>query len=290
MYKLHIVTVVTESKYYFPYLVQSCENNGVKLTVLGYGEKWKGFNWKFKLVLDFLKKLNNNDIICFIDGYDVLCCRKLDEFVSEFLKIKNKTGCKMIVAHEKLFFINKIAKYYFDTCKNLSLNSGTYVAFKDDMFMILNKIYQLNSKDDADDQILLVKYCKMNEQNNNIYIDINNELFLTIAHSLNDIDSHIIYSNNSIKYDNQRPFFIHAPGYGYMDNIIIKLGYADKCNIRNELFYNFFKKKCLLYFFAIVTLQRILIFFIILIFGIILYYFYKTNKVKFKNNKFSKKY
>ena len=39
MDKLHIVTVATESKYYFPYLVESCKQNGKNLEVIGYGEK-----------------------------------------------------------------------------------------------------------------------------------------------------------------------------------------------------------------------------------------------------------
>ena len=77
MLQLYIVTIATESKFYFPYLIKSCEKNGIKLTILGYGEKWKGFNWKFKLVLEFLKKINKNDIVCFIDGYDVICTKNL---------------------------------------------------------------------------------------------------------------------------------------------------------------------------------------------------------------------
>ena len=36
---LHIVTVATESKYYFPYLIESCKRHGKELEVLGYGEK-----------------------------------------------------------------------------------------------------------------------------------------------------------------------------------------------------------------------------------------------------------
>ena len=41
---MHIVTVVTHSENYFPYLVESCKRNGSDLIILGYGEKWLGFN------------------------------------------------------------------------------------------------------------------------------------------------------------------------------------------------------------------------------------------------------
>ena len=47
IHNLHIVTVATHSDYYFPYLKESFKKNGKELTVLGYGEKWKGFNWRF---------------------------------------------------------------------------------------------------------------------------------------------------------------------------------------------------------------------------------------------------
>lgn len=44
---VHVVTVATESKSYFPYLVESCKRHGGQLEVLGMGEKWEGFNWKY---------------------------------------------------------------------------------------------------------------------------------------------------------------------------------------------------------------------------------------------------
>jgi hypothetical protein len=73
MNDIHIVTVATESKYYFPYLVESCKKHGLNLEVLGFGEKWTGFNMRFRLMTDYLKQLPENDIVCFVDGYDVLC-------------------------------------------------------------------------------------------------------------------------------------------------------------------------------------------------------------------------
>ena len=45
--KTHIITIATNSELYFPYLVDSCKKNGIPLTVLGYGEKWTGFTFRF---------------------------------------------------------------------------------------------------------------------------------------------------------------------------------------------------------------------------------------------------
>ena len=110
---LHIVTVVTKSNYYFPYLVESCKKNGKELTILGYNKEWQGFTWKFKLMINYLKKLKSTDIVCFIDGYDVICTRDLNELKNVFIKIQNETKSKIIVGHDKiintgLYYINSL--------------------------------------------------------------------------------------------------------------------------------------------------------------------------------------
>ena len=99
---LHIVTVATESKFYLPYLVESCKKNGKELEILGFGEKWQGFTWRFKLMIDYLENININDIVCFIDGYDVICTRNLNELKENFIKLKNETNSKIIVGYDQI--------------------------------------------------------------------------------------------------------------------------------------------------------------------------------------------
>ena len=223
---LHIVTVATESDYYFPYLIDSCKKNGKELTVLGYGEKWRGFSWRFKLMIDYLKKLKDTDIVCVIDGYDVVCSRNLFEMKDEFIKLQNKINCKIIISHDKistsnfLYFLNKIYNnFYFGKCKNINLNAGTYIGYVKDLLEVLLLIYKNN--DYQDDQQMLTKYCNMN---NDIYIDIENKLFLTYNKPYSEI-SNLTIINNKIVYNNQHPFFIHAPGGTYLEKTLILLGY-----------------------------------------------------------------
>ena len=97
MNDVHIVTVSTENKFYFDYLKQSCHKNGKELEVLGYRQEWKGFNWKLKLMLEYLNKLNKNDIVCFVDGYDVICVRNLNQLKNTFLNIKTREKCNIII-------------------------------------------------------------------------------------------------------------------------------------------------------------------------------------------------
>jgi hypothetical protein len=281
MNNLHIVTVATERQYYFPYLVDSCERNGKKLEILGMGEEWQGFNWRFTKMINYLKTLPQNDIVCFVDGYDVVCCRNLKELPDVFLEIKKRTGCKIVVGHEKLSFLNGLLAYtYFGRCNNSYINAGTYIGTVNDLLEILPKIYALNPKDDADDQVLITKYCKQNSSE--IYCDTKNQLFLTLVYSLREIDKFIeidTNNNNNIIYDNNNPFFLHAAGNGYLDNVINKLGYSTEPNkIKNQLFYNFYKK-VLLYCVEIFKTHIVFVIFLILI--IIVFFNYSKIRKKF---------
>ena len=236
--KTHIITIATSSELYFPYLVDSCKKNGIPLTVLGYGEKWTGFTFRFYKMIQYLKKLDPNDIVCFIDGYDVICVRNLDEITNVFLQIKKKSNCKIVIAENKIkidnffnFFNYINVNNYFGNCNKLSLNAGTYIGNVKDILYILEQVY--TGDNTIDDQQLLTKYCKKSP--NDIYIDINNELFLTIDRPFDSIDSHIRIKNNKIYHNNNQPFFIHGNGATYLDSILLHIGYKN-VNINNKLY------------------------------------------------------
>jgi hypothetical protein len=275
---LHIVTVATNSQYYSPYLVESCERNGLKLEILGFGEEWKGFNWKYKKMIDYLKTLPKNDLVCFVDGYDIICCRNLKEMPAVFYELKEKHKCKIIYAEDKLMFIFSIfVRFYFGTCKNKSLNSGTYIGSVNDLLEILPKIYNLDNRDNADDQILTTKYCEQNP--NELFIDTENKLFLTLQRSLQEIDQYVDINKETkqLTYKSNSPFFVHAPGYGYLDGIIEKLGYdIEPGKIKNQLFSYFIEKKVWLYTKTIlVEYFYIFLFIFIILFIVILKVYYK---------------
>ena len=265
--KLHIVTVATESKYYFPYLQESCRRNGKELEVLGMGEKWEGFNWRYTKMIEYLKGLPEDDIVCFVDGYDVLCTRDLREIIPVFLEIKEREGCKMVVGFDnmndnKLFEF--ISYFLFDRCKNKALNAGTYLGFVKDILKIIAKVYNLNPKNDADDQMLLTQYCKNNQ--NDIYIDANNQLFLTFCET-GELYQYVKIENNYLTYKNENPFFIHAGGgMSYLDDIIVKLNYSYICNIKKQLQQDFYLKKApnAIFHFGKIVLCRPVVFVIIL--------------------------
>jgi len=231
---LHIVTVATESKYYFPYLVDSCRRYGKELETLGFGQKWKGFNWKFKLMIEYLKTLPESDIVCFVDGYDVICTRNLNELKNLFLKIRHEKKCKIIVGCDNVKHTHYVNKFtiplYYGTCNNISLNSGTYIGYVKDLLEIIEEIQSENSEDSANDQPLMMKLCKMNSAI--FYMDINNDFFLTLVRPLREIDDILeINEYGEISYNGVHPFFLHGPGSTYFDNVLKKIGYDNSIDI-----------------------------------------------------------
>jgi len=168
---VEIITVSTDDKFYYPYLVESCKKNKGKLTTLGMGEEWRGYNWKFRKMIDYLNTLNDDIIVCFVDGYDVISCRDLTELAYEFIKLKNKYKCKIVAGCDDYGFTGKkiVAHISFGKCDNHYLNTGTYIGYVKDLKDIISKIYQLNPSDSADDQVLMIQY--YNENPGEIYID-----------------------------------------------------------------------------------------------------------------------
>ena len=168
--QLYIITVATDNDYYLPYLIESCKKHNKEIIILGYGEEWKGFTWRFELLLTFLKNTNPNDIICFVDGYDVICTRNLNELQDEFIRLKEKHKCKMICgtdSHNSNYsFFHIISYINYGLCKNNLLNAGNYIGYSKDVYSILNTIYK-SKPTTTDDQLLMTRYC--NKYKNDIW-------------------------------------------------------------------------------------------------------------------------
>ena len=161
MNKLHIITVATDIKYYLPYLVKSVKKHNNELKILGLGTKWEGFNYKFNLIRKELLKLPKDDIVCFVDGYDVVCVKDLNNIIDCFIKIKTREKCKIIVGYDNNsnHIIQKISSFVFTkNINNIVINSGTYIGNVEDLLNMLNKINMIDNKNLSDDQVLLNKY------------------------------------------------------------------------------------------------------------------------------------
>jgi len=204
---IHYVCVATESKLYFPYLKKLLP----ELTVLGMGMKWKGFIMKYELLIEYLETLNDDDIVCFIDAYDVLPTKNIVNLEKQFVNFsKRHTGVKMIVGYDKVY--NKIHEFLeqkvFDTIEGDRINSGQFIGYVKNVKYIVSSILS-NTTSFQTDQIELTKYIKQNK--NCFFIDKERVFFNVITKPLTQITN-----------TNTKCSFIHANGNGCLEYFLLE--------------------------------------------------------------------
>lgn len=262
-----LVTVATHNVGYLPWLERSCKRFNIKLIKLGYGQKWLGFSWRFKLMIKYLKTINPDELVIFIDAYDVIMLRPLDDIEEYYNNIIKINKCKIIMSEDKgiKFYDDLFGRFYFNDYKNKRLNAGSYLGKAKDLLEILC-IINKNIKNNEDDQLLFTSYYKKNLDQ--FYIDTTNIFFITRSHQLNDIlnDSNIKINNKKLTYKNSQPFFIHGNSNTLMHNLILKLGYKISNNEINSIKNSYIKiiiNKLIYYIFNIIKRFKILILIIV---------------------------
>lgn len=227
---MKVITVATHSERYYPVLVQSCKRHNVDLVTLGWGQKWKGFTWRFELLLEYLKSLDPNELVVFIDAYDVVVLQDAEVIEKRFHELQGKTEAKLIVGWEraKSPLIEGLSLLIFRKCKGTRLNMGTYMGYCKDIYAILKDVCSMyNCKDVKDDQVLFTKYCGVKPSR--IHIDTGLDLFFVINGALKHLDMQrdgISIVNGSVHINGGKtPCFFHGIGATNMNEIIEKLGY-----------------------------------------------------------------
>jgi hypothetical protein len=159
-----LITVATHTDGYLKWLKLACLRYKTDLTILGWNEKWKGYAWKFMLMMEYLKTIPDDELVCFIDAFDVLLLRPLTELEDYFNAIQKISNKKIIIACDrvKIQTIKIMADYIFDTCKDIAINTGTYLGRAKDIRYILENIMKHNMDESLDDQKILTEYCVTN--------------------------------------------------------------------------------------------------------------------------------
>ncbi len=231
MDNLHVVTIATHNDGYYDALIESGKRNGINVKTLGWGQKWKGFTMKFELINNYLNNINEDDIVVFVDAYDVIILENKEEILNRFydysmpiiLSVDNAPEIPII-----RYFYNKI----FDKCENYNINSGLYIGY----VWALKKMFKLLcdknmcTTNQIDDQVLLVNVCR-NKSFYKKYINIDNDykIFFNTFGTNNsiyeqDLSINKVFNinNNKFKFKgkNYGPCFIHGPNDTNFDEII----------------------------------------------------------------------
>jgi hypothetical protein len=226
MNKIYYLTYATHSERLFDLLKESATNNKINLHIIGFGNKWKGWKDRAQQILNHIKTLDNNQIICHIDGFDSLILGNDDELYNKFINmIGNK---KIIFSVDKPF--NKIAKYYklkkFALCHDVFISAGLYIGYNYYIQYLLQKFINSNDKDDQH------FYSSLCDTHDDIGYDNDSIIFYNYQHFQNK--NKFEYENNRLIINNNKPLIISATGNTKINNILINFGYNYKETAKNN--------------------------------------------------------
>ena len=153
-------TVATHPQHYYYAMLESAKKNDININVLGWRQKWNGFIWKFKLMEDALKKISPNELVMFIDAYDIIFLSDQTEIEYKFKKYNKRILFGATNNCESRLSLGCIFTKIFSNGKSLpkqptkfdGINTGCYIGYANDlqnMFRQCRELYDLNViKDD----------------------------------------------------------------------------------------------------------------------------------------------
>lgn len=205
--EFHIITVASAQDIGLTFLKKSCEYNGLSLKILGMNEPYRNNIFKLYHMKKYLKTLPENDIVLFVDGYDVLLLA--DEV--EILKRFQELNVPFVMSCDKHCWpITKLAKEFPESPTPFRyLNSGCYIGYVKNLKTILDSLpYGAHKR--SDQALFSLHYLK----NPELYtLDYNCKFCL----NLHRVQLHEIEIDNENKkiiylFNNEKPIAIQGNG------------------------------------------------------------------------------
>ena len=190
----HVITYATHSYGNFEELVNN--KYGIKVIVLGWGKKWKGFTDKFNAVYKYSKNLPEDDIVIFLDGFDVWINSNLQNVVEKFKKMNSK----VIFSKDEEISGRTITKKIFGLCRDGHIvNTGMYIGYAKYIKELMVDTVNFKCRDD---QKIINTMCKKYD-----YINVDHE--------------HILFENceNKKQLKSSQACFTSIPGGGGGTNL-----------------------------------------------------------------------
>jgi hypothetical protein len=216
---LHIFTFASNENY-LQNLKQNenVYNNNINYIIV---DRWNGFPDKLKYMKTAIQNIPLDDIVCFIDGYDVLLNSDNETIISQF----KSYNCDFLIGAE----INCYPECYktdmdsinTNTVSNYKyINSGGYIGYNKNIQHMLNwktDIEINNICDNGGDQGYLMFYYLNNFKNKNILVEQCCKVFQNL-HSVFWDD--IIFKNGVVcnTIMNTTPCILHFNGGAYISN------------------------------------------------------------------------
>ncbi len=212
---IYFITYATHSERLFNILLESAERNKIKLNVIGMGDIWKGWKNRARQILNHLKTLDDNMIICHIDGFDSVILSNQQEIYNKFMANYKDNKIVFSLDNTNNFLIKFFKLRKFSLCRKEFISAGLYIGYN---YYIQHLLDLFIKSDETDDQRFFSSLCK---DDNQIEIDIQNIIFYNYKYLQNEGE----YKNNRFYIGNSMPCIISAPGGVNIKKILSNFNY-----------------------------------------------------------------
>ncbi len=220
---------------HFAALRESCRRHGIPFTVLGWGQTWRGFNWKFNLFRDWLRGRPADALVLFVDAYDVLVLRDAAAIHRCYDELTGGTGDRVLFGRENPtgdVLMDLVGRLAFPVCESSIINTGVYVG---PAGRILDVLAHVDGHDDArDDQKLMNTACRENHEffRERVTLDAEGRFVFTaicqrkLGYVTGQCGQHMTLDPTTLRAPttNEMPCVLHAPAALDMDPYCRTLG------------------------------------------------------------------
>jgi hypothetical protein len=210
---LHIFTIASD-KNKLQYLSESEKNHSIKINYVLL-DKWNGHYDKLMYMKNCIQDIPPDDIVCFIDAYDVLINSNEYDIIKNF----KHYNCNILVGAE----LNCFPGDYKEKIDNINtnfenfykyINSGGYIGYSK---YLKEMLYWKNDEEikkictNGGDQTYLIEYYLENYMDKNVAMDI----YCKVFQNMHWVDWNSIIFKNGIVYNtvmDTNSSFIHFNG------------------------------------------------------------------------------
>ena len=125
--KIHVCTIASQAGPGLERLLDTCEQQNIRINILGYGRPYPGNGQKLVYIKEYVKNLPSKDVVLFVDGYDVLFLANTKTILQKFLSYR----VPFVISTEKNCypFPNLATQYPRSPTNSRYINSGGFIGY-----------------------------------------------------------------------------------------------------------------------------------------------------------------
>ncbi len=205
--RFHICTVASKKHNNLDKLIQSCQQHQIDLQILGMKKPYYGNGTKLLRIKEYINKLKEDEIVMFVDAYDVLIVADKEVILQKFLSMQSP----LIMSTEKNCHPRHLIHQYPHSPTPFKyINAGGFIGYVHNLKTLLKALSPINLM--IGDQGQIAAYFLKNQSA--FTLDYHCNLFLSlfcVNKAEVEIDSHKVHCYTT----NTDPCVIHANGKSF---------------------------------------------------------------------------